>query len=76
MYAQWRSIDDYQATRQDSEDRDAVRAPKAHPEAWSTSTARPAGCQDEFVLAAIAQNLTRLAMLVARPPPDNALCTA
>jgi transposase len=29
----------------------------------------PAGAQFEFVLAAIAQNLRRLAMLVARPPP-------
>jgi hypothetical protein len=29
----------------------------------------PFGAQDEFTLAAIAQNLRRLAMLVARPPP-------
>ena len=29
----------------------------------------PRGAQDEFVLAAIAQNLRRLAILVARPPP-------
>src|SRR6202047_2850752 len=29
----------------------------------------PRGAQDEFVLAAIAQNLRRLALLVARPPP-------
>jgi len=29
----------------------------------------PSGAQDEFTLAAIAQNLRRLAMLVARPPP-------
>src|SRR5512138_928655 len=29
----------------------------------------PRGAQDEFVLAAIAQNLRRLAKLVARPPP-------
>ena len=29
----------------------------------------PRGAQDEFVLAAIAQNLRRLASLVARPPP-------
>src|SRR6478752_1450382 len=34
--------------------------------------------QDEFVLAAIAQNLRRLASLVARPPPDQpwVLCSA
>jgi transposase len=29
----------------------------------------PSGAQDEFTLAAIAQNLRRLAKLVARPPP-------
>ena len=32
--------------------------------------------KDEFVLAAIAQNLRRLASLVARPPPAQALCIA
>ena len=36
----------------------------------------PFGAQDEFTLAAIAQNLRRLAMLVARPPPLVAACTA
>jgi transposase len=36
----------------------------------------PRGAQDEFVLAAIAQNLRRLASLVARPPPAEALCIA
>jgi hypothetical protein len=36
----------------------------------------PRGAQDEFVLAAIAQNLRRLALLVARPPPAQALCIA
>ena len=36
----------------------------------------PRGAQDEFVLAAIAQNLRRLASLVARPPPAQSLCTA
>jgi transposase len=35
----------------------------------------PRGAKDEFVLAAIAQNL-RLASLVARPPPARALCVA
>ena len=29
----------------------------------------PCGAQDEFTLAAIAQNLRRLAKLVVRPPP-------
>ena len=33
----------------------------------------PCGAQDEFTLAAIAQNLRRLAKLVARPPPALAL---
>jgi hypothetical protein len=36
----------------------------------------PRGAQDEFTLAAIAQNLRRLAMVVARPPPTEILCTA
>jgi transposase len=36
----------------------------------------PRGAQDEFVLAAIAQNLRRIAALVARPPPAEALCIA
>jgi transposase len=34
----------------------------------------PRGAQDEFTLAAIAQNLRRLAKLVARPPPPAAAC--
>jgi transposase len=36
----------------------------------------PRGAQDEFTLAAIAQNLRRLAALVARPPPAEVLCIA
>jgi transposase len=36
----------------------------------------PRGAQDEFVLAAIAQNLRRLASLVARPPPYQVQCIA
>ena len=36
----------------------------------------PQGAQDEFVLAAIAQNLRRFAWLVARSPPATALCAA
>lgn len=36
----------------------------------------PCGAQDEFTLAAIAQNLRRLAKLVARPPPAVAACGA
>jgi hypothetical protein len=34
----------------------------------------PRGAQDEFTLAAIAQNLRRLAKLVVRPPPAAAVC--
>jgi transposase len=36
----------------------------------------PRGAQDEFVLAAIAQNLRRLALLVTRPPPYQVQCIA
>jgi transposase len=36
----------------------------------------PRGAQDEFTLAAIAQNLRRLAKLVVRPPPAAASCAA
>jgi hypothetical protein len=36
----------------------------------------PRGAQDEFTLAAIAQNLRRLAKLVARPPPVIPACIA
>jgi hypothetical protein len=36
----------------------------------------PRGAQNEFRLAAIAQNLRRLAKLVARPPPAVAACVA
>jgi hypothetical protein len=34
----------------------------------------PRGAQFEFTLAAIAQNLRRLAKLLARPPPQPASC--
>src|SRR6516164_6597164 len=34
----------------------------------------PRGAQDEFTLGAIAQNLRRLAKLVARPPPAVQVC--
>jgi transposase len=36
----------------------------------------PRGAQDEFTLAAIAQNLRRLAKLAAQPPPTVAVCPA
>jgi hypothetical protein len=36
----------------------------------------PLGVQDEFTLAAIAQNLRRLAKLVARSPPTAVACVA
>ena len=36
----------------------------------------PRGVQDEFTLAAIAQNLRRLAKLVPRPPPIAVACVA
>ena len=34
----------------------------------------PCGAQDEFTLAAIAQNLRRLAKLTAQPPPIATVC--
>jgi Transposase DDE domain len=34
----------------------------------------PRGAQDEFTLAAIAQNLRRLAKLTAQPPPIATVC--
>jgi len=36
----------------------------------------PRGAQDEFTLAAIAQNLRRLAKLIVRPPPAAGACAA
>jgi DDE family transposase len=36
----------------------------------------PRGAQFEFTLAAIAQNLRRLAKVIARPPPTAAACVA
>jgi hypothetical protein len=36
----------------------------------------PCGAQDEFTVAAVAQNLRRLAKLVARPPPVADACLA
>jgi hypothetical protein len=36
----------------------------------------PCGAQFEFTLAAIAQNLRRLAKLVVRPPPIAQVCFA
>jgi len=36
----------------------------------------PRGAQDEFTLAAIAQNLRRLAKLMVRPPPAAVACAA
>jgi len=36
----------------------------------------PCGAQDEFTLAAIAQNLRRLAKLLGRRPPAPAVCAA
>jgi hypothetical protein len=35
----------------------------------------PRGAQDEFTLAAIAQNLRRLAKIAAQPPPAAACVT-
>jgi hypothetical protein len=53
---------------------DSVGSSQAHFAAWTFAIARAARRQFEFTLAAIAQNLRRLAKLVARPPPLVALC--
>ncbi len=37
---------------------------------------RPCGAQFEFTIAAIAQNLRRLAKLLVRPPPVSEACFA
>ena len=50
--------------------RDAVRPPQAHSQAGSPS-ASPARRSGRVQLAAIAQNLRRLARLVVRPPADS-----
>jgi hypothetical protein len=42
----------------------------------AASVARAMRCADEFTLAAIAQNIHRLARLVARPPPAADACLA
>jgi hypothetical protein len=56
--------------------RDVARA-LAKTEAFERLRLRgPCGAQDEFTLAAIAQNLRRLAKLVARPPPAADACLA
>jgi hypothetical protein len=33
----------------------------------------PCGARDEFILAAIVQNLRKLAMILTRPPPNTAI---
>jgi integrase len=60
-----RAVDDYLRTANKRSGQFCLRA-----------AGGPRGAQDEFVLAAIAQNLRRLASLVARPPPDRVLCVA
>jgi hypothetical protein len=49
------------------EGRDAVRPSQAHPQTRSPQIARSSGARDEFLLAAIAQNLRKLAKLRAMP---------
>ena len=52
-----------------SRHRKAVRAPEAHPAPRSAQAERSIGAQDEFLLAAIAQNLRKLAKLIPLPAP-------
>jgi hypothetical protein len=51
--------------------RDALRSSEAHPEARPIAPARagPSRAKDEFLLAATAQKLRKLAMLIPLPAP-------
>ena len=69
--AHWPKPKAYSASRHDRERvENAVRPSQAHLRGLVRVRLRgPSGAQFEFTLAAIAQNLRRLAKLVARPPP-------
>jgi hypothetical protein len=63
--------------------RSSVAASRGHPEKSPPPNHRqalrlrgPCGAQFEFTLAAIAQNLRRLAKSVVRPPPVTKACFA
>jgi len=64
-----RSLVGTEAFEQSRHDRKRIEMRFAHLAARSSSTTWPRGAQDEFTLAAIAQNLRRLAKLVTEPPP-------
>ena len=51
------------------EGRDALRSSEAHPQTWPIAPARPNRAKDEFLLAATAQNLRKLAKLIPLPAP-------
>jgi hypothetical protein len=51
------------------EGRDALRSSEAHPQARSIAPPWPKGAKDEFLLAATAQNLRKLAKLMPLPAP-------
>ena len=74
------AVPDTEAFEQSRRERKKIEMRFAHPKRilklGRLRLRGPRGAQDEFVLAAIAQNLRRLAALVARPPPAQALCIA
>jgi Transposase DDE domain len=65
-----------QAFEQSTRERKKIEMRFAHRKLGRLRLRGPRGAQDEFVLAAVAQNLRRLASLVVRPPPAQALCIA
>jgi hypothetical protein len=72
-------IRDVPPANADRQDRRALLAHPAPPDQQGPKGGRlrlrgPRGAQFEFTLAAIAQNLRRLAKLVARPPPLASSC--
>ena len=70
-----RALAKTEAFKQSSRDRKRVEMLFAHLKRI-LRLGRLRGAQFEFTLAAIAQNLRRLAKLVARPPPLVPLCAA
>jgi hypothetical protein len=66
----WRLLDDRdprQLVGANGRNRDALRAPQTHPAPRSSQAKRPLGARDEFLLAAMAQNLRKLAKLIPIP---------
>jgi hypothetical protein len=71
-----RSLQDTEAFEQSRRDRKRVEMLFAHLKRilrlGRLRLRGPCGARDEFLLAATAQNLRKLAKLIIRPPPDEA----